>query len=67
MIAHKFKVTNPEDYGLFKLVKGEETQLGDNECPQTIKAELLASGIDCRFAYKRYDVKFVWPFKDKPA
>ncbi|CAN7999802.1 unnamed protein product, partial [Ixodes hexagonus] len=67
MIAHKFKVTNPEDYGLFKLVKGEETQLGDNECPQTIKADLLTSGIECRFAYKRCDIKFVWPFTEKPA
>ncbi|CAN8031364.1 unnamed protein product [Ixodes persulcatus] len=67
MIAHKFKVTNPEDYGLFKLVKGEETQLGDNECPQTIKADLLTSGIECRFAYKRCDIKFVWPFAEKPA
>ncbi|KAL1415969.1 hypothetical protein MTO96_028559 [Rhipicephalus appendiculatus] len=67
MIAHKFRVTNPEDYGLFKLVKGEETQLTDNDCPQAIKADLLTSGVDCRFAYKRYDVKFVWPFSDKPA
>lgn len=67
MIAHKFRVTNPEDYGLFKLVKGEETQLADNDCPQAIKADLLTSGVDCRFAYKRYDVKFVWPFSDKPA
>ncbi|XP_077542005.1 protein sprint-like isoform X1 [Haemaphysalis longicornis] len=67
MIAHKFRVTNPEDYGLFKLVKGEETQLADNECPQAIKADLLATGVDCRFAYKRYDVKFVWPFSEKPA
>ncbi|KAK8767134.1 hypothetical protein V5799_006088 [Amblyomma americanum] len=69
MIAHKFRVTNPEDYGLFKLVKGEETQLADNDCPQAIKADLLTSGVDCRFAYKRYDVKFVWPFSEseKPA
>ncbi|XP_070377848.1 protein sprint-like isoform X2 [Dermacentor albipictus] len=67
MIAHKFRVTNPEDYGLFKLVKGEETQLTDNDCPQAIKADLLTSGVECRFAYKRYDVKFVWPFSEKPA
>ncbi|XP_049526201.1 protein sprint isoform X15 [Dermacentor silvarum] len=67
MIAHKFRVTNPEDYGLFKLVKGEETQLTDNDCPQAIKADLLTSGVECRFAYKRYDVKFVWPFSDKSA
>ncbi|XP_064483838.1 protein sprint-like isoform X2 [Ornithodoros turicata] len=65
MIAHKFQVTNPQDYSLFKLVNGEETQLGDNECPQTIKADLITSGTDCRFAYKRCDMKFVWPCSDK--
>lgn len=65
MIAHKFQVTNPQDYGLFKLVDGEETQLGDNESPQTIKADLITSGTDCRFAYKRCDMKFVWPRSEK--
>lgn len=61
MIAHKFNITNPQDYCLFKLVKGEETQLGDNECPQTVKEELSVSGAECAFAYKRCDAKFVWP------
>ena len=63
MIAHKFKITNPEDYGLFKLINGEEIQLNDNELPQSVKSESTSTGIDCQFAYKRCDAKFIWPSK----
>lgn len=63
MIAHKFKITNPEDYGLFKLINGEEIQLNDNELPQIVKSESTSTGIDCQFAYKRCDAKFIWPSK----
>ncbi|KFM59330.1 Protein sprint, partial [Stegodyphus mimosarum] len=52
LIAHKFNVTNPQDYCLFKLVDGEETMLGDSECPQVIKADLMAAGSNCLFTYK---------------
>lgn len=65
MIAHKFSITNPQDYGLFKLVNGEETLLMESECPYSIKAELTASGMDCAFAYKRVDAKIAWPLSSK--
>ncbi|KAG8198131.1 hypothetical protein JTE90_006884 [Oedothorax gibbosus] len=65
LIAHKFNVTNPQDYCLFKLVNGEETMLGDSECPQVIKADLMADGVNCLFTYKRQDAKFIWPIMDK--
>ncbi|XP_043284567.1 protein sprint isoform X2 [Venturia canescens] len=53
ILAHKIRCTNPQDYGLFKLVQGEETLLGDQECPQEIS--------HCLFAYKRIDAKIAWP------
>ncbi len=61
MIAHKFKITNPEDFGLFQLINGEENQLNENDFPQVIKAEMMASTKECQFAYKRCDAKFIWP------
>ena len=61
MIAHKFKITNAEDFGLFKVTNGEEIQLNDNDLPQVIKSEVMDKGIDCQFAYKRFDAKFIWP------
>ncbi|GIY40286.1 protein sprint [Caerostris extrusa] len=65
LIAHKFNVTNPQDYCLFKLVNGEEIMLADSECPQVIKADLMAAGTNCLFTYKRCDAKFIWPILDK--
>ncbi|KAG7197349.1 hypothetical protein KM043_018456 [Ampulex compressa] len=53
ILAHKIRCTNPQDYGLFKLVHGEETLLGDHECPQELS--------HCLFAYKRIDAKIAWP------
>ncbi|XP_025602606.1 protein sprint isoform X5 [Athalia rosae] len=53
ILAHKIRCTNPQDYGLFKLVQGEETLLGDHECPQELS--------HCVFAYKRIDAKIAWP------
>ncbi|XP_025153828.1 protein sprint isoform X2 [Harpegnathos saltator] len=53
ILAHKIRCTNPQDYGLFKLVEGEETLLGDHECPQELS--------HCLFAYKRIDAKIAWP------
>ncbi|XP_037036645.1 protein sprint isoform X7 [Bradysia coprophila] len=58
-IAHKARITNPQDYGLFKLVDGEETLLMDNDCPQ--EARLAARGKHCMLAYKRIDAKIAWP------
>ncbi|XP_012215187.1 protein sprint isoform X3 [Linepithema humile] len=53
ILAHKIRCTNPQDYGLFKLVQGEETLLGDHECPQELS--------HCLFAFKRIDAKIAWP------
>ncbi|XP_058803709.1 protein sprint, partial [Phymastichus coffea] len=53
ILAHKIRCTNPQDYGLFKLVQGEETLLGDHDCPQEMS--------HCLFAYKRIDAKIAWP------
>ncbi|XP_077282807.1 src homology 2 domain-containing protein sprint [Temnothorax americanus] len=53
ILAHKIRCTNPQDYGLFKLVHGEETLLGDHESPQELS--------HCLFAYKRIDAKIAWP------
>ncbi|ESO83484.1 hypothetical protein LOTGIDRAFT_236523 [Lottia gigantea] len=61
MIAHKFKVTNPQDYGLFLLLNGTENALADNVCPQLIKSEHRTKGEDCYFAYKRIAANIAWP------
>ncbi|KAJ9575552.1 hypothetical protein L9F63_007593, partial [Diploptera punctata] len=61
IIAHKVRITNPQDYGLFKLVDGEETLLADGECPQDIKGTVAKAGKHCMFAYKRIDAKIAWP------
>ncbi|XP_067637546.1 protein sprint isoform X2 [Eurosta solidaginis] len=58
-IAHKARITNPQDYALFKLVDGEETLLNDTECPQDVR--LASKGKHCMLAYKRIDAKIAWP------
>lgn len=65
MIAHKFKITNPQDYGLYFLVKGIETKLNDIECPQVLKAEIMSKNQDCVFAYKRIAANIAWPLSMK--
>ncbi|XP_071078519.1 protein sprint-like isoform X3 [Haliotis cracherodii] len=68
LIAHKFKVTNPQDYGLYLLVDGDERHLADNLCPQMIKGEYLASTQEAVFAYKRVEANIAWPRNlKKPA
>ncbi|XP_067011563.2 protein sprint [Anabrus simplex] len=66
IIAHKVRITNPQDYGLFKLVDGEETLLGDGECPQDVKCAVTQVGKHCMFAYKRIDAKIAWPRTSSP-
>ncbi|XP_065347669.1 protein sprint isoform X3 [Cloeon dipterum] len=61
IIAHKIRITNPQDYGLYKLVDGEETLLNDGECPQDVKDDVCQDGKHCVFAYKRIDAKIAWP------
>ncbi|XP_053633664.1 protein sprint isoform X2 [Cherax quadricarinatus] len=61
MMAHKMRVTNPQDYGLYKLVDGLETLLSDNECPHKVKSDLTTHGFHCTFAFKRIDAKIAWP------
>ncbi|XP_017870793.1 PREDICTED: protein sprint isoform X4 [Drosophila arizonae] len=65
IIAHKARITNPQDYALFKLVDGEETLLTDAECPQD--ARLAAKGKHCMLAYKRIDAKIAWPTAAQPG
>ncbi|XP_076030151.1 src homology 2 domain-containing protein sprint isoform X2 [Oratosquilla oratoria] len=62
MMAHKMRVTNPQDYGLYKLVDGRESLLGDLECPHKVKWDLTSHGFHCTFAFKRTDAKIAWPF-----
>ncbi|KAM7346393.1 src homology 2 domain-containing protein sprint isoform 2-T2 [Cochliomyia hominivorax] len=64
IIAHKARITNPQDYALFKLVDGEETLLNESECPQDIR--LAAKGKHCMLAYKRIDAKIAWPTATQP-
>uniref|UniRef100_A0A1B6C8N4 Protein sprint n=1 Tax=Clastoptera arizonana TaxID=38151 RepID=A0A1B6C8N4_9HEMI len=66
IIAHKVRITNPQDYGLYKLLDGEETLLGDGECPQDIKGIVSTIGKHCMFAYKRIDAKIAWPRTTSP-
>ncbi|XP_034238046.1 protein sprint isoform X2 [Thrips palmi] len=66
IIAHKARITNPQDYGLFKLVDGEETLLTDAECPQDVKGGVSQAGKHCMFAYKRIDAKIAWPRTASP-
>ncbi|XP_013077623.2 uncharacterized protein LOC106063724 isoform X2 [Biomphalaria glabrata] len=61
MVAHKFKVTNPQDYGLYLLCDGQESHLADTDCPQLIKGDYQASGKTCHFAFKRNDANIAWP------
>ncbi|KAK3867977.1 hypothetical protein Pcinc_026603 [Petrolisthes cinctipes] len=61
MMAHKLKVTNPQDYALYKLVDGLESLLTDNECPHKVKSDLTSHGFHCTFAFKRTDAKIAWP------
>ncbi|KAL1509626.1 hypothetical protein ABEB36_004335 [Hypothenemus hampei] len=61
IIAHKVRITNPQDYALYRLTDGEETMLMDNECPQ----DFLREGKHTMLAYKRIDAKIAWPNQDK--
>lgn len=58
IIAHKARITNSQDYGLFKLVDGEESLLQDNECPQEVS---ILTQKKCVFIYHRLDAKIAWP------
>ncbi|CAG9767018.1 unnamed protein product [Ceutorhynchus assimilis] len=61
IIAHKARITNPQDYALYRLTDGEETILMDNECPQ----DFMKEGKHTMLAYKRIDAKIAWPTQDK--
>ncbi|RUS79026.1 hypothetical protein EGW08_013209, partial [Elysia chlorotica] len=61
LVAHKFKVTNPQDYGLFLLCDGHESQMADGDCPQVIKGDYRVLKKTCFFAFKRLDANIAWP------
>ncbi|XP_022332135.2 protein sprint-like isoform X3 [Crassostrea virginica] len=65
MIAHKFRITNPQDYGLYLLVNGEETRLSDMNIPQMLKSEHNSQGRQPVFAYKRNAAIIAWPMAVK--
>ncbi|KAM7385042.1 hypothetical protein PAMP_001141 [Pampus punctatissimus] len=53
--AHKFKVSDPENYGLFLLTEGSSQQLALDTHPQKIKAELHSrqQGAPFHFVFRR--------------
>lgn len=65
MLAHSGKITNPEDYGLYRIAENglNDVLMMDGECPQAVRAGLIAQGQQGQvmFAYKRCDAKFIWP------
>ncbi|RZC41803.1 sprint, partial [Asbolus verrucosus] len=61
IIAHKARITNPQDYALYRVIDGEETMLMDNECPQ----DFISGTKHTMLAYKRTDAKIAWPNQDK--
>ncbi|XP_068907200.1 protein sprint isoform X5 [Tenebrio molitor] len=61
IIAHKARITNPQDYALYRVTDGEETLLLDNECPQ----DFISGSKHTMLAYKRTDAKIAWPNQDK--
>ncbi|XP_008191541.1 protein sprint isoform X3 [Tribolium castaneum] len=61
IIAHKARITNPQDYALYRVTDGEETMLLDNECPQ----DFISGSKHTMLAYKRTDAKIAWPNQDK--
>ncbi|XP_044730872.1 protein sprint isoform X2 [Chrysoperla carnea] len=62
IIAHKSRITNPQDYALYRLIDGEETMLADNECPQEVTGEQKHGML----VYKRTDAKIAWPKSNSP-
>lgn len=63
MIAHKFRITNPQDYDLYILINGQEKALNETVCPQSVKMETMNSGKECVFAFKRKASNIAWPRK----
>ncbi|XP_041645339.1 ras and Rab interactor 2 [Cheilinus undulatus] len=55
LCAHKFKVSDPENYGLFLLMEGSSQQLAPDTHPQKIKAELhsRSQATPFHFVYRR--------------
>jgi hypothetical protein len=62
MMAHRLKITNPQDYSLFSLSSGVETWLHDDAIIPSVV--MLKSSIDQRqrtiYVYKRTQAHFVW-------
>lgn len=61
MIAHTYRITNPEDFALYQIKDLEELQFTDGDFPQLIMSEMTSKGEQAMFAYKRVDAKFIWP------
>lgn len=63
IIAHKLKITNPEDFCLYSLVDGNENLLTDSLRPGKVKADSKIQGKTCTFVYKRQDSNIAWPIR----
>lgn len=62
MLAHKLKTSHhPDVYGLYVVVDGKEDRVKDEECPQQVKAKLIAENKRYLFAYKRLKAHIIWP------
>lgn len=75
IIAHKARITNPQDYALYRLIDGEGKELKIIKCTKLtifFFAETMLGDNECpqdfmnqgkhvMLAYKRIDAKIAWP------
>ncbi|XP_014681579.1 PREDICTED: protein sprint-like [Priapulus caudatus] len=61
MLAHKLRITNPQDFALYRIVDGIEQRLDDLECPQEVRQGVVACGGHCAFGYRRNETQIGWP------
>lgn len=67
IIAHKLRITNPEDFSLYSLVDGQENLLTDSLRPEKVKSDSRIAGLSCTFVYKRQDANIAWPIRQTQA
>jgi len=64
LLTHMVGVSNPTDYGLYSIVDGEESQLGEDEQPLLILDQARLQGRQfCAFAFQRKDSQNAWPLQ----
>lgn len=79
IIAHKARITNPQDYALYRLTDGEGKLFFSFELSWKCNAifvetmlmdnecpqDFMKEGKHTMLAYKRIDAKIAWPNQDK--